>query len=94
MSKDGDTQLFEDVCSSDFLDFSFGGKSYQSQLNEAIAKTKVSGSASVVAVVVVTVTVTVTVTVGLMLIPIIYIVSVLLVVVPLVFLSIFSWFGF
>lgn len=34
-------RLFEEVCSTDLLGFSFGGRSYQAQLTEAIAKTKV-----------------------------------------------------
>jgi hypothetical protein len=33
--------LFTDVCSTDLLGFSFGGRSYEEQLKEAIAKTKV-----------------------------------------------------
>ena len=33
------TTLFEEVCSEDFLKFSFGGRSYQDQLNDSIAKT-------------------------------------------------------
>lgn len=37
-----ETALFEEVSSVDFLGFSFGGRSYQAQLTEAIAKTKVS----------------------------------------------------
>ena len=32
--------LFEEVCSQDFLSFSFGGRSYQDQLYDSIAKTK------------------------------------------------------
>jgi hypothetical protein len=32
--------LFTEVCSTDVLGFSFGGRSYQDQLNEAVAKTK------------------------------------------------------
>lgn len=32
--------LFEEVCSKDFLSFSFGGRSYQDQLYDSIAKTK------------------------------------------------------
>ena len=35
------TPLFEDVCSTDFLAFSFGGRSYRDQLSDSIAKTKV-----------------------------------------------------
>ena len=35
------TPLFEEVCSTDFLAFSFGGRSYRDQLNDSIAKTKV-----------------------------------------------------
>jgi acetyl-CoA carboxylase carboxyl transferase subunit beta len=31
--------LFEEVCSIDFLKFSFGGRGYQDQLYDAIAKT-------------------------------------------------------
>jgi len=34
------TLLFEEVASTDFLNFGFGGRSYQAQLNDAIAKTK------------------------------------------------------
>ena len=33
--------LFDDVCSVDFLSFQFGGRSYQDQLYDSIAKTKV-----------------------------------------------------
>ena len=33
--------LFEEVCSQDFLSFSFGGRGYQDQLNDSIAKTSV-----------------------------------------------------
>jgi hypothetical protein len=33
--------LFTDVCSMDLLGFSFGGRSYKDQLDEAIAKTQV-----------------------------------------------------
>lgn len=36
----GGEPLFTEVCSTDVLGFSFGGRSYQDQLNEAIAKTK------------------------------------------------------
>jgi acetyl-CoA carboxylase beta subunit len=32
--------LFEDVCSVDFLGFQFGGRSYQDQLYDSISKTK------------------------------------------------------
>ena len=32
--------LFEDVCSTDFLKFKFGGRGYQDQLYDSIAKTK------------------------------------------------------
>lgn len=32
--------LFEEVCSQDFLSFSFGGRSYQDQLYDSVAKTK------------------------------------------------------
>lgn len=31
--------LFEEVCSVDFLKFSFGGRSYEDQLHDSIAKT-------------------------------------------------------
>jgi acetyl-CoA carboxylase carboxyl transferase subunit beta len=31
--------LFEEVCSTDFLKFTFGGRGYQDQLYDAIAKT-------------------------------------------------------
>ena len=34
------TPLFEEVCSTDFLAFSFGGRSYRDQLSDSIAKTK------------------------------------------------------
>jgi acetyl-CoA carboxylase beta subunit len=34
-------ELFEEVCSKDFLSFSFGGRGYQDQLNESISKTEV-----------------------------------------------------
>jgi acetyl-CoA carboxylase carboxyl transferase subunit beta len=33
------TILFEEVCSTDFLNFSFGGRGYQDQLYDSIAKT-------------------------------------------------------
>lgn len=33
--------LFEEVCSQDFLKFNFGGRGYQDQLNDSIAKTEV-----------------------------------------------------
>lgn len=33
--------LFEEVCSTDFLSFSFGGRGYRDQLNDSIAKTSV-----------------------------------------------------
>ena len=33
--------LFEEVCSKDFLEFKFGGRSYQDQLYDSIAKTGV-----------------------------------------------------
>lgn len=33
--------LFEEVCSEDFLKFKFGGRGYQDQLNDSIAKTEV-----------------------------------------------------
>jgi hypothetical protein len=36
-------KLFEDVCSEDFLGFSFDGRSYSAQLTEAIQKTQVRG---------------------------------------------------
>ena len=39
--------LFEDVCSIDFLSFQFGGRSYQDQLYDSIAKTKVLSGVSV-----------------------------------------------
>jgi len=32
--------LFEEVCSQDFLSFTFGGRSYQDQLYDSVAKTK------------------------------------------------------
>ncbi len=39
MSSDtGSRELFEEVVSKDFLSFSFGGKGYQEQLNEATTK--------------------------------------------------------
>eukprot|EP00606_Chrysophyceae_sp_TOSAG23-5_P001599 GSChrysophyteH2.ASY1.ANO1.821.1 assembled CDS len=34
------TELFEEVCSTDFLKFKFGGRGYQDQLHDSIAKTK------------------------------------------------------
>jgi acetyl-CoA carboxylase carboxyl transferase alpha subunit len=34
------TELFEEVCSQDFLKFKFGGRGYQDQLYDSIAKTK------------------------------------------------------
>jgi len=33
-------ELFEEVCSQDFLKFKFGGRGYQDQLYDSIAKTK------------------------------------------------------
>eukprot|EP01036_Dinobryon_divergens_P026089 gene26088-34697_t len=33
------TELFHDICSKDFLPFSFGGRGYRDQLDDAIAKT-------------------------------------------------------
>lgn len=36
----GGEPLFTEVCSTDVLGFSFGGRSYQDQLHEAVAKTK------------------------------------------------------
>lgn len=33
-------ELFEEVCSKDFLEFKFGGRGYQDQLYDSIAKTK------------------------------------------------------
>lgn len=36
----GGEPLFTEVCSTDVLGFSFGGRSYQDQLDEAVAKTK------------------------------------------------------
>ena len=38
MSKES-IELFEDVCSTDFLEFKFGGRGYQDQLYDSIAKT-------------------------------------------------------
>lgn len=35
------TELFEEVCSTDFLNFNFGGRGYQDQLYDSIAKTGV-----------------------------------------------------
>lgn len=32
-------ELFEDVCSVDFLQFKFGGRGYQDQLYDSVAKT-------------------------------------------------------
>jgi hypothetical protein len=40
MSSVSRTALFEEVCSTDFLRFEFGGRSYQDQLYDSIAKTK------------------------------------------------------
>jgi acetyl-CoA carboxylase beta subunit len=34
------TELFAEVCSKDFLKFNFGGRGYQDQLYDSIAKTK------------------------------------------------------
>lgn len=34
------SEQFEEVCSKDFLEFKFGGRGYQDQLNESIAKTQ------------------------------------------------------
>eukprot|EP00605_Chrysophyceae_sp_TOSAG23-4_P002843 GSChrysophyteH1.ASY1.ANO1.3131.1 assembled CDS len=34
------SELFEEVCSTDFLKFKFGGRGYQDQLHDSIAKTK------------------------------------------------------
>jgi len=47
MSGSQEVKLFEDVCSQDFLHFEFGGRSYQDQLYDAIAKTKVLSAISV-----------------------------------------------
>lgn len=33
-------ELFSEVCSRDFLQFSFNGRSYEDQINDSIAKTK------------------------------------------------------
>ena len=33
-------ELFQEICSQDFLQFSFSGRSYQDQLYDSIAKTK------------------------------------------------------
>jgi acetyl-CoA carboxylase beta subunit len=33
-------ELFEEVCSTDFLNFKFGGRGYQDQLYDSIAKTQ------------------------------------------------------
>ena len=33
-------ELFSEVCSKDFLSFSFNGRSYEDQINDSIAKTK------------------------------------------------------
>ena len=40
-------ELFQEVCAQDFLNFEFGGRSYQDQLYDAIAKTKVLAGISV-----------------------------------------------
>jgi len=42
MVKEG-LPLFTEVCSTDVLGFSFGGRGYKEQLEDAIAKTKVRG---------------------------------------------------
>jgi acetyl-CoA carboxylase beta subunit len=47
MSETQEVKLFEEVCSQDFLHFEFGGRGYQDQLYDAIAKTKVLSAISV-----------------------------------------------
>ena len=41
------SELFEEVCSEDFLNFKFGSRGYQDQLYDAIAKTNVLAGISV-----------------------------------------------
>lgn len=41
------TPLFEEVVSRDLLGFAFGGRSYQDQITDAVAKTKVLCGVSV-----------------------------------------------
>mmetsp|Transcript_630 Transcript_630/g.1113 ORF Transcript_630/g.1113 Transcript_630/m.1113 type:complete len:333 (+) Transcript_630:4-1002(+) len=40
-------EMFTEVCSQDFLSFSFGGRGYQDQLNDSIAKTSVLAAVKV-----------------------------------------------
>ena len=35
------SEQFQEVCSQDFLQFRFGGRGYQDQLNDSIVKTQV-----------------------------------------------------
>lgn len=41
------TLLFEEVCSQDFLQFKFGERGYQDQLNDSIAKTNLLAAVKV-----------------------------------------------
>jgi acetyl-CoA carboxylase beta subunit len=41
------SEQFEEVCSKDFLEFKFGGRGYQDQLNDSIAKTQVLSAVKV-----------------------------------------------
>jgi acetyl-CoA carboxylase beta subunit len=41
------SEQFEEVCSKDFLEFKFGGRGYQDQLNDSIAKTQVLAAVKV-----------------------------------------------
>ena len=47
MSERKEDELFEEVCSEDFLKFKFGSRGYQDQLYDAIAKTNVLAGISV-----------------------------------------------
>ena len=47
MSSSKGDELFEEVCSEDFLKFKFGSRGYQDQLYDAIAKTNVLAGISV-----------------------------------------------
>ena len=47
MSGVDENELFEEVCSEDFLKFKFGSRGYPDQLYDAIAKTNVLAAISV-----------------------------------------------
>jgi hypothetical protein len=39
-----ENELYQEVCSQDFLGFSFAGRGYASQIKDAVAKTEVSNT--------------------------------------------------